>query len=41
MDAQEMRIGITWLKAGIFRLRGIRKEFKKGRCPPNIYGGGC
>jgi hypothetical protein len=38
MDAQEMRIGISWVKAGILKLRGIRKGFKEGRCPPNVCG---
>jgi hypothetical protein len=26
-------IGIIWLKAGIWKLRGIRRGFEKGRCP--------
>jgi hypothetical protein len=27
------RMGIIWLKAGIWNLRGIRRGFGKGRCP--------
>jgi hypothetical protein len=27
------KIGIIWLKAGIWKLRGIRRGFEKGRCP--------
>jgi hypothetical protein len=38
MDAQEIRILISWVRAGILKLRGIRKGFKKGRCPPNVWG---
>jgi hypothetical protein len=26
-------MGIIWLKAGIWKLRGIRRGFEKGRCP--------
>jgi hypothetical protein len=31
------RMGIIWLKAGIWKLRGIRRGFGKGRCP-NVLG---
>jgi hypothetical protein len=27
------RIGIMWLKAGIWKLKGIRRGLEKGRCP--------
>jgi hypothetical protein len=27
------RIGMIWLKAGIWKLRGSRRGFEKGRCP--------
>jgi hypothetical protein len=27
------RMGIIWLKAGIWKLRGIRRVVDKGRCP--------
>jgi hypothetical protein len=27
------RIGIMWLKAGMWKLRGIRRGLEKGRCP--------
>jgi hypothetical protein len=27
------RMGIIWLKAGIWKLRGIRRGFERGRCP--------
>jgi hypothetical protein len=27
------RMGIIWLKAGIWKLRGIRRGFARGRCP--------
>jgi hypothetical protein len=27
------RMGIIWWKAGIWKLRGIRKGFERGRCP--------
>jgi hypothetical protein len=27
------RIGIIWLKAGIWKLRGIKRGFQRGRCP--------
>jgi hypothetical protein len=27
------RMGIIWLKAGIWKLRGIRRGFGRGRCP--------
>jgi hypothetical protein len=26
-------MGIIWLKAGIWKLRGIRRGFERGRCP--------
>jgi hypothetical protein len=26
------RMGIIWLKAGIWKLRGIRRDFERGRC---------
>jgi hypothetical protein len=26
-------LGIIWLKAGIWKLKGIRRGFEKGRCP--------
>jgi hypothetical protein len=26
-------MGIIWWKAGIWKLRGIRKGFERGRCP--------
>jgi hypothetical protein len=26
-------MGITWLKAGIWKLRGVRRGFERGRCP--------
>jgi hypothetical protein len=32
------RMGIIWCKAGIWKLRGIRRGFKRGRCP--LFGGG-
>jgi hypothetical protein len=35
------RMGIIWLKAGIWKLRGIRRGFKRGRCPLCLGGGGC
>jgi hypothetical protein len=28
------RMGIIWLKAGIWKLRGIRRGFERGTCPP-------
>ena len=28
------RIGIAWLVAGVWKLKGIRKNVDKGRCPP-------
>jgi hypothetical protein len=33
MDAEEFKIGISWLIAGTLKLRGIRKGFGEGRCP--------
>jgi hypothetical protein len=27
------RIGIEWWRVGIWKMRGIRKGFEKGRCP--------
>jgi hypothetical protein len=27
------RIGVIWLKAGIWKLKGIRRGLEKGRCP--------
>jgi hypothetical protein len=27
------RTGIAWWRIGIWKMRGIRKEFKKGSCP--------
>jgi hypothetical protein len=27
------RMGIIWWEAGIWKLRGIRKDFERGRCP--------
>jgi hypothetical protein len=27
------RSGLAWFKTGIWKLRGIRKGFEKGRCP--------
>jgi hypothetical protein len=27
------KMGIIWLKAGIWKLRGIRRGFEKGKCP--------
>jgi hypothetical protein len=27
------RMGIIWLNAGIWKLRGIRRRFERGRCP--------
>jgi hypothetical protein len=27
------RMGIIWLKAGIWKLRGITRGFERGRCP--------
>jgi hypothetical protein len=27
------RMGIIWLKAGIWNLRGVRRGFERGRCP--------
>jgi hypothetical protein len=35
------RMGIIWLKAGIWKLRGIRRKFERGRCPLYLGGGGC
>jgi hypothetical protein len=34
------RMGIIWLKAGIWKLRGFRRGFERGRCPLYL-GGGC
>jgi hypothetical protein len=28
----EERSGIAWLKVGIWKMRGIRRGFEKGRC---------
>jgi hypothetical protein len=30
---REERTGIIWLKARIWKLRWIRRGFKRGRCP--------
>jgi hypothetical protein len=27
------RSGLAWFKTGIWKLRGMRKGFEKGRCP--------
>jgi hypothetical protein len=27
------RNGLVWMKAGVWRLRGIRRGFEKGICP--------
>jgi hypothetical protein len=34
------RMGTIWLKAGIWKLRGIRREYDRGRCPIYLGGGG-
>jgi hypothetical protein len=31
--ARKERIGIIWLIAGIWKLKGIRRGLEKGRCP--------
>jgi hypothetical protein len=28
------RNGLTWIKAGVWKLRGIRRGWEKGTCPP-------
>jgi hypothetical protein len=28
------RSGLAWFKTGIWKLRGMRKGYEKGRCPP-------
>jgi hypothetical protein len=35
------RMGIIWLKARIWKVRGIGKGFERGRCPPMFGGRGC
>jgi hypothetical protein len=35
------RMGIIWLKAGIWKLRGIRRGFDKSKVPPMFGGEGC
>jgi len=33
MIAQKERNEIIWLKAGMWKLRGFRRRFERGRCP--------
>jgi hypothetical protein len=35
------RMGIIWLKAGIWKLKRLRRGCKRGRCPLCLGGGGC
>jgi hypothetical protein len=32
-------MGIIWLKVGIWEVRGIRREYDRGRCPICLWEG--